>query len=62
MLNMMSDLNNYIDTAHYSPDMCDKLSKRIGENQGLLNRNNYQDSVNQFFDYLKSYDYDAIFA
>ena len=62
MLNMMSDLNNYIDTAHYSPDMCDKLSKRIGENQGLLNRNNYQDSVNQFFDYLKSYDYDAIFS
>ena len=30
MLEMMEDLNNYIDEAHYGPDMCDKLTKRIG--------------------------------
>ena len=61
MLEMMEDLNNYIDEAHYGPDMCDKLTKRIGENQGLINQNNYKESVNRFFDYLKAYDYDVIF-
>ena len=62
MFNMMVDLNNYIDTAHYGPEMCDQLTKRMGEKQGLLNKNDYEVLINKFFVYLRSYDYDAIFT
>lgn len=62
ILDTICNLDYYTDEAHYNVDVCKMICNRISNNQGLMNQSNYQDSVNQFFDYLKMYDYDAIFA
>lgn len=62
MLDAICNLDYYTDEAHYNAEVCKMICDRISANQGLMNQSNYQNSVNQFFDYLKSYDYDAIFA
>lgn len=62
MLDTICNLDYYTDEAHYNVEVCKMICNRISINQGLMNQSNYQDSVNQFFDYLKLYDYDAIFA
>ena len=62
MIDTICNLDYYTDEAHYNVDVCKMICNRISNNQGLMNQSNYQDSVNQFFDYLKMYDYDAIFA
>ena len=62
MLDTICNLGYYRDEAHYNTEVCKMICNRISANQGLMNQSNYQASVNQFFDYLKSYDYDAIFV
>lgn len=62
ILDTICNLDYYADEAHYNVNVCKMICNRISNNQGLMNQSNYQDSVNKFFDYLKLYDYDAIFA
>ena len=62
MLDTICNLDYYRDEAHYNAEVCKMICDRILNNQGLMNQSNYQASVDQFFNFLKAYDYDAIFA
>ena len=61
ILEIMGDLNNYIDEAHYSPQVCETLAQRIKDNQGCVTIENYMEVIETFFDYIKSFDYEVYF-
>lgn len=61
MRETICNLDYYSDDAHYNFDVCEMICDRISRKDGLLNQENYQESTNSFFDYLDSYNYDAIF-
>ena len=62
MRDTICDLDYYTDEAHYNTDVCKMMCDRISKNDGLLNQDNYKDKINSFFEFLESYDYDAIFT
>lgn len=62
MLQTMSDLDNYIDSAHYDPLVCEELAKRIAEGKGLLNKDNYLEKIEIIFNYVKNYDYNSVWG
>ena len=61
ILNIICDLNNYADEMHFNFVVCSALKKRMIDNTGLLTLDNYKEKVNNFFDFLDAYDYNAIF-
>lgn len=61
MLNTISNLNNYKDTEHYSPEINKEILRRIKAGEGLLTRENYKEEIDKFFDYIYSFDYDSLF-
>ena len=61
MLEIMCDLNNYRDQTHYSSKISKDLLKRIENKEGLLNKDNYSNEVNKFFNFIESYNYDSLF-
>ena len=61
MLDTICNLNYYTDEAHYSSEVCRMICDRISEKRGLMQQSNYHSTVNHFFDFLKSYDYDKLF-
>lgn len=62
MRDTICNLDYYRDEAHYNTDVCKMMCDRISKNDGLLNQDNYKDKINSFFEFLESYDYDAIFT
>ena len=61
MFGIMGDLDHYIDEAHYDPEVCSVIARRIKVGQGLLTRENYKEEVDKFFDFIYSFDYDSLF-
>ena len=61
MLDIMADLDNYVDEAHYSPEVCRVMTKRIGKKEGILTKESYQQKIKEMFDYIESYDYNLLF-
>lgn len=61
ILDTICNLDYYTDEAHYSSEVCRMICDRISEKKGLMQQNNYRSSINHFFDFLDSYDYDKIF-
>ena len=62
MLGIMSDLDNYKDMKHYSPEINKTILRRIKSGEGLLTEENYIDEVNRLFSFFRSYDYDSIWG
>lgn len=62
MLDIMADLDNYVDEAHYSPDICRLMSERMGEKRGIVTKETYEESLNELFNYIEYYDYDSLFV
>ena len=60
--NTICNLDYYSDEAHYNSDICKMICNRISQNNGLLNQSNYKSSINRLFDFLDTYNYEAIFA
>lgn len=60
MLGTISDLDNYADEAHCSPEVCERLIKRMSDGKGLLSSENYRDSIDRLFGYAKSFDYTSL--
>lgn len=58
---IMGDLNNYVDEAHYSPDVCTLMAERIGRREGVINEDNYMDEIEKLFLYIEHFDYDSLF-
>ena len=61
MLEIMSDLDNYIDACHYNGQVSSEMLKRIKNIQGLINSSNYQPEVNTLFSYIETFDYEKLF-
>lgn len=61
MLNIMGDLENYVDEAHYSPEICTIMAERFGRRDGIITKETYQESIDKLFSYIESYDYDSLF-
>ena len=62
ILDTICNLDYYTDEAHYSSEVCRMICDRISEKTGLMQKSSFRSSINQFFDFLKSYDYDSIFV
>lgn len=61
MLSIMSDLDNYRDSTHYSAKISKQILDRIKEKNGLITKANYDNEVDKLFEYIKNYDYDILF-
>ena len=63
MLRVVSDLDNYVDSFHYAQHINKEMLKRIGDNVGLLPKEeeNWQPLLDAYFDYLENFDYDKLF-
>ena len=61
MLGVMSDLNNYVDEAHYSPEVCEMMTDRIGKHEGIVTEANYEIGINKLFDYIENFDNESLF-
>lgn len=63
MLNIISNLDNYKDSTHYGMHINKMMLERIGENIGELpkEKESWYPILDKYFDYLESFDYQAIF-
>lgn len=58
---IITDLDNYMDSGHYSPKVCSKLIKMMAEGEHLLTKDNYKSVLKRMKNFTKSYDYDRIY-
>lgn len=61
MLSVMSNLENYLDESHYSPEICEMMSDRISKKQGIVNSDTYINEVEKLFKYIELFDYNSLF-
>ena len=63
MLNIISDLDNYKDSTHYGMHINKMMLERIDKNIGELPKEKeaWNPILDKYFDYLESFDYQAIF-
>lgn len=57
----ITDLNNYIDYYHYTPEINSQILQRIARGEGLLTRDNYEAYWQEVSDFYHAYDYDLIY-
>ena len=62
MLAIMSDLDNYVDACHYNGQVSSGMLRRIKNQQGLINSNNYQEQVNIMFKFIENFDFEKLFT
>ena len=63
MLDVISDLDNYKDSTHYGMHISKEIILRMGNDIGELPKNeeHWKPLLDEFFNYLESFDYDTIF-
>ena len=61
MLSIMSDLDNYRDSTHYSAIISKQILNRIKERMGIITKDNYANEIDKLFEYIENYDYDLLF-
>ena len=61
MLCVMSNLDNYKDTRHYSAAINSDILNRIKENRGLISKENYDLEIERLFRFIETFDYDSLF-
>lgn len=59
--NLITDLDNYKDTAHYISKVNEKILNWISKKEYLLTKDNYQEYINKNLEFYKNYDYDKIY-
>ncbi|MCR5782432.1 MAG: hypothetical protein K6G90_06795 [Clostridia bacterium] len=62
MLRIISDLDDYVDEAHYSPEICDMLVLRMKDGIGLISSGGYREKIDKLFDYTANFDYSFLSA
>lgn len=55
------NLDLYRDSGHYCKEVNENILVDIENNIGFLDKNNYEDVITKFFDFVRSYDYESIF-
>ena len=59
---MICNLNNYKDEAHYSAEINSKMLNWMRNKEYLLTEQNYQEYFSEIQEFYLNYDYDSIFA
>lgn len=57
----VTNLDNYIDGGHYSPDINSKILQRMAQGENELTLDNYQAYWDQIATYYRAYPYDTLF-
>ena len=58
---IICNIENYMDYAHYHPDINVMIIEAMGKETYLLTEENYQDMLDEMYQLAISYDYDALF-
>lgn len=58
---MVCDLNNYSDSAHYSSAINSKILNWMKEGKGELTKDNYQQKIEETKEFYMNYDYNVLF-
>lgn len=58
---IITNLDNYKDYSHYKSEINSWMSKEIGKKSHLLNHGTYEETLNQFFDFVSQFDYDSYY-
>lgn len=56
----ITNLDNYSDSVHYTPQINSLLLQRMRDGEYLLTKDNYQAHWQEFYEFYNSYDYDAL--
>ena len=58
---LVFDLNNYKDTAHYGESVNGRMLEWMHEGEHRITKENYESYLKKIEEFYSSYDYDAIF-
>lgn len=58
---IITDLDNYRDAGHYSPEVCDKLLRSMKNDEYLLTKDNYEIVLRNTQEYFEEYPYEDLF-
>lgn len=58
---LICNLDNYVDDIHYSSDICTQIMVWMKDGKYELTEENYMGYIDNLYEFLCSYDYDAIF-
>ncbi len=58
---IITNLDNYKDYNHYKPEINIWISKEIDKKSHLLNSDDYEETLNQFYKYVSQFDYDGYY-
>ena len=61
MFDAMSNLDNYVDEAHYNGKISAEILRRIKMNQGVITRDNYMAETDKLFKFIENFDYESLF-
>lgn len=61
ILSIAADLDNYRDISHYSKDISRMLVRRMAEGVGLMTRENYAETVDNYFRQVRAFPFDTLF-
>lgn len=61
MTDMITDLDNYKDPAHYGEWINSKILVWMKNDEGLLTEENYQEYLKKEYEFYNNYDYDSVF-
>lgn len=62
MLEMISNLDNYVDACHYNGEVSSEMLRRIKKNSGLISKDNFQKQVDILFHYIENFDFEKLFV
>lgn len=54
---IITDLNNYRDVLHFSPEVQANLLDKMTQNIGLITQDNYNQLIDEFYEMVSSFDY-----
>ena len=60
MMDIITDLDNYKDSSHYSGTISKRICDRITGGVGMISSENSHEAIDEFFSFLEAYDYDSI--
>lgn len=61
-IEVISDLDNYMDSLHYSPEINSEILRAVSEGEGELTLDNYKQYYEMIKEYYTNYDYSTIRA
>lgn len=57
---VMTDLNHYMDTIHFDTEVANDIVDFVAEDSNKMTIDNYKQTIDEFANFLRSYDYDIL--